>query len=208
MKTILVTAYAVNPYKGSEDGMGWNFILQIAKHNNVIAVTRKNNKAHIEQYLSENKLLRNDLCDLRFLYFDWPQQLLFWKKGPFLSLVYFYCWQLSVAICIRRKSLQFDVSHNLNFHNDWTPTFLWLCGKPLVWGPVGHHPKIPRKFLLPVYGIKEYAKDRFTWLLKKIFWTFDPFLFISKKTAKKILCMNNSAMQKMQSASGEIFIVP
>ena len=39
-KTILATAYAINPYKGSEDGMGWNFVLQIAKFNRVIALTR------------------------------------------------------------------------------------------------------------------------------------------------------------------------
>ena len=41
---ILITAYAVNPYKGSEDGTGWNMIQEIAKYNNVIAITRKNNR--------------------------------------------------------------------------------------------------------------------------------------------------------------------
>ena len=54
MKTVLMTAYAVNPYKGSEDGMGWNFILQAARFQRVIAVTRRNNGPHIERYLAEN----------------------------------------------------------------------------------------------------------------------------------------------------------
>ena len=54
MKTILVTAYAVNPYKGSEDGMGWNFIMQIARYQKVIAVTRINNGPHIEKYKAAN----------------------------------------------------------------------------------------------------------------------------------------------------------
>ncbi len=40
---VLITAYAVNPYKGSEDGMGWNFILQAARFQRVVAVTRRNN---------------------------------------------------------------------------------------------------------------------------------------------------------------------
>ena len=62
MKTILASAYAINPYKGSEDGMGWNFVLQIAKYNQVIAITRENNRPHIEKYIAENpNLLYNGI---------------------------------------------------------------------------------------------------------------------------------------------------
>jgi len=53
---ILITSYAVNPYKGSEDGTGWNMIRQISKHNKVTAITRKNNREAIEKYLEENDL--------------------------------------------------------------------------------------------------------------------------------------------------------
>ena len=54
MNTILLTAYAINPYKGSEDGMGWNFALQAASNNKLIVFTRKNNRPHIEKYQNEN----------------------------------------------------------------------------------------------------------------------------------------------------------
>jgi len=64
--TILITAYAVNPYKGSEDGIAWNIISQIASHNKVIAITRKNNEAAINQYLAENPLPQN--TELTFAY--------------------------------------------------------------------------------------------------------------------------------------------
>ena len=37
--TVLCSAYAVNPYNGSEDGMGWNFILQIARKINLSFIT-------------------------------------------------------------------------------------------------------------------------------------------------------------------------
>ena len=53
MKTILVTAYATNPFKGSEDGMGWNFVYEIAKHHKIIAITRENNQPHIDKYIKE-----------------------------------------------------------------------------------------------------------------------------------------------------------
>ena len=59
MKTIIATAYAINPYKGSEDGMGWNFTLQIARFNKVIVITRENNRGYIEKYISENHIIKN-----------------------------------------------------------------------------------------------------------------------------------------------------
>ena len=43
MKTILVSAYACEPLKGSEQGVGWNWVLQLAKKNNVHVITRANN---------------------------------------------------------------------------------------------------------------------------------------------------------------------
>ena len=51
--TILITAYAVNPYKGSEDGTGWNLIYQAARKHRVVAITRKNNRTDIERFFRE-----------------------------------------------------------------------------------------------------------------------------------------------------------
>ncbi len=61
MKTILATTYAVNPYKGSEDAMGWNFVCQIARFHKVIAITRENNREHIEKFMDahQDKLYDN-----------------------------------------------------------------------------------------------------------------------------------------------------
>ncbi|MCM1141792.1 MAG: glycosyltransferase family 1 protein, partial [Muribaculum sp.] len=36
---VLVNAYAVSPNWGSEPGMGWNWIINIAKHCNVFVIT-------------------------------------------------------------------------------------------------------------------------------------------------------------------------
>ena len=141
MKTILATTYAVNPYKGSEDGMGWNYVLQIAKNNKVIAITRENNQKAIEKYMDEhpNVLYKN----IAFLYFDLPYWMRWWKKGGRGAMLYYWMWQKGVIGFVTKQNLTFDIAHNLNFHNDWTPSYLWKLGKPFVWGPVGHHPLIP-----------------------------------------------------------------
>ena len=195
MATVLMTVYAVNPYKGSEDATGWNFVLQAARFHNVIAVTRKNNQPAIERYIQEKALSQ---LPVTFLYVDWPKWMLFWKKGPMLSMIYFYCWQLHVALYLLIKGVKADIVHHVNFHNDWTPTFLWLLRKPLVWGPVGHHPKIPASF---VKNKKAYIKDRALWCMKNFFWHADPFLWIAKKKAAAIYCMNTEALKKMNAGS-------
>ena len=103
---ILATTYAVNPYKGSEDGMGWNFILQIARFNEVITVTRKNNREHIEAYMEENpsELYKN----ITFLYFDLPYWMRFWKRGNKGALIYYYLWQMVMPLFIKKKNISFD----------------------------------------------------------------------------------------------------
>ncbi|BAV06885.1 Glycosyltransferase involved in cell wall bisynthesis [Filimonas lacunae] len=198
MKTVLITAYAVHPYKGSEDAMGWNMIMQALRHHCVIAVTRKNNRAAIEQYIQAHPENEADFARLRFLYFDWPLWMLFWKKGPLLSMVYYYGWQFTLALWLLHRRLPVDVVHNLNFHNDWTPSFLWLLGKPFVWGHVGHHSKIPRQYLLPVYGKRAYLKDRLLWVIKHVSWYADPFLYLCRKKADAVICMNGDAVQKLR----------
>ncbi|MEZ0486663.1 glycosyltransferase [Fibrella aquatica] len=207
MKTILATAYAVNPYKGSEDGMGWNFILEIARHQRVIAVTRPNNQPAIDRYWNEHPELDELRQRTQFLYFDWPYWLRFWKKGPLLSMIYYYGWQLTLAFWLKRKRLTVDLVHNVNFHNDWTPTFLWLLGKPLVWGPVGHHPAIPDQ-AIEEFGWKARCQDRALWLLKQAFWKLDPFLALSKWQAAHILCMNQAAADVLRLSPREYSIVP
>ncbi|MCB0820650.1 MAG: glycosyltransferase family 4 protein [Bacteroidetes bacterium] len=194
---IFLTAYAVNPFKGSEDGMGWNYILQIARNQKVIAVTRKNNGPAIEKYMQENPELNDLYSNIEFKYFDWPLWLIFCKKGPVLSLIYYYFWQFTLAIHFRKLRHKIDVVHNLNFHNDWTPTFLWMWRKPLVWGPVGHHPLIPFKFLRPFYGYRVVIMDRFLWMLKNLFWHFDPFLKLSVAKSTHVFCMHKEAAQKL-----------
>lgn len=207
MTKVLITAYAANPYKGSEDGSGWNIIRHVAEHVDVVAITRKNNRPHIEKYLSDNRLAANTSCRLQFEYFDLPYWLRFWKKGSRGALLYHYLWHLGVVFFILKKGIRFDLAHHLNFHNDWTPSFLWLLGKPLVWGPIGHHHKIPAEFLKP-YGFRAWLSDRKLWVLKKAFWTLDPFLKITKRVAGKILCMNSSVAEVLHVPADKHVLMP
>ena len=205
MKKILVTAYAVNPYKGSEDGMGWHFIQQIARHQQVIAITRENNQPHIERYMQAHPSPLHER--ITWLYFDLPYWLRFWKKGSWGAMLYYQMWQRAVVGFIKKQPIQYDIVHNLNFHNNWTPSFLHQLDKPMVWGPVGHHPLIPAQYLKP-YPFKYWMKDRFTWVVKQYFWRLSPALRSTVRHSDKILCMNPAAPQVMGLATNHYELIP
>lgn len=191
MKTVLATAYAINPYKGSEDGTGWQYALQIAKYQKLIIYTRENNEAPIKKFISENRHLE-EVKNISFKFYDTPYFLRFWKRGGKGALLYYYLWQIGLALKIRRTEREFDIAHNLNFHNNWTPTFLWILKKPLVWGPVAFHPKIPKQYTHH-FTAKSKLKESLTWSLKRSLWLLDPFLKIAKKRASKIIAPNEES---------------
>lgn len=206
MKTILITAYSVNPYKGSEDGMGWNFIHQASLNNQILAVTRKNNREHIERFLASNP--EHPVKDVKWNYYDLPYWMRFWKRGSRGALVYYLLWQVFLPLMAAYRGLKFDLAHHLNFHNDWTPSFLWILGKPLIWGPIGHHGKIPREFILPIYGFKAWLKDRSRWTIKNWFWEIDPFLAITVRKAERVLSMNSSVAEKLPGVASKQHMMP
>lgn len=204
-RKILITAYAVNPYKGSEDGTGWNIIRQIAQTNQVVAITRRNNEPDITRYRQLNAT--EYPASLQFEYFDLPTWLGWWKKGSRGALLYHYLWHLAVVFFILKRQLTFDIAHHLNFHSSWSPSFLWLLGKPLVWGPVGHHPRIPKGYLRH-YAPAQRWLDTLKWRTKQLAWMADPFLAITQYKAKAVLGVNSQISRVLRVPAHRFFVVP
>jgi glycosyltransferase involved in cell wall biosynthesis len=198
IKTILMTSYDINPYRGSESGTGWHFSIQASRFNKVIAITRNNNKANIEKYITEFDI---DESNIKFMYFDLPYYLRFWKRGARGSALYFYLWQMFMPLFIKNKKIKFDIAHNVNFHADAFPTFLWVLGKPTVWGPINHNEKIPKAYVL---SKNTFFKDRLKWLIKNFNWKLDPFMLLAKKKCS-IIIGGNSSVQKRLNIPNERF---
>ena len=81
MRTILISAYGCEPLKGSEQGVGWNWILQMAKNNILHVITRANNQSAIESHLPDN-LSEN----ITFHYYDTNSFISSFKNKVFLSV--------------------------------------------------------------------------------------------------------------------------
>jgi glycosyltransferase involved in cell wall biosynthesis len=149
---ILVSAYACEPDRGSEPGVGWNWVQQIARHNDVWVITRANNRGVIERYLE-----REPLPNARFVYFDLPKWARFWKHGRRGLYLYYYLWQIGAYVKARHlhNAIQFHIAHHVTFVTYWMPSFFALLPIPFVWGPVGGGESTPPSFLknLPIRGI-------------------------------------------------------
>lgn len=193
MKKVLITAYDVDPYKGSESATGWNYPINISKDHNVTLITRKNNLPNIERYIHENCL---DVSNISFIGLDLPRWAMFWKKGKRGSFLYYYLWQFYVSIKMLAKKHEFDLCHALNFHCNWAPTFLWLLNKPLVWGPINHNEPLPA-YMLDGLGFKSRLQERIKFCFKSFFWNFDPFLFMAKIRANKILVGHEKVIERL-----------
>ena len=132
---ILLSAYACEPNKGSEPGVGWNWAVELARLGHEVTVlTRSNNRETILQALQ-----RLGPLSLTFVYFDLPHWMRWWKRGRRGVHLYYQLWQMGVYRVARRLSRAntFDIVHHLTFTVFRQPSYLGRLGIPFVIGPLG-----------------------------------------------------------------------
>ena len=133
---VLVSCYACSPYKGSEPGMGWNFVHCLAPMHELHIITESKYKADLDRYFAEHP----EESHLYHFYFIGRKRYDVLRKIWPPSYYWFYrIWQRKVLAFARQLDAKenFDVVHALNMAGYREPGFLYKLGKPLVWGPVG-----------------------------------------------------------------------
>ena len=142
---ILMSAYSCEPGQGSERGVGWNMVREVAQHHQVWVMTRPDeSKAAIEA-----ELKRNPIPNLHFVYFTLPfwQDSLRWGQSGAMQ-IHYYLWQIQAYFEARKlhRAINFDLSHHVTFVKYSNPSFLALLPIPFVWGPVGGGESAPKSF--------------------------------------------------------------
>lgn len=182
MRNLLISAYACEPLKGSEQGVGWNWVIQMAKYNNLHVITRANNKTLIQEYLPSALEER-----INFYYYDTNDFLKSLKNKDKGLYFYYFCWQLGIIPIVKRlsKQISFDYSMHLTMGSIWMPTFLPFFNIPFIWGPLGGGEGVPLSFIknLPIRS-KIFQSFRYILKLKKY---FDPLFFFSSYRAVCII---------------------
>jgi hypothetical protein len=140
---VLLSAYACEPGKGSEPGVGWNMAQALARHHEIWVLTRANNRLAIER-----ELARVARPTLHFAYYDLPVWARWWKRRTRGVQLYYYLWQIGVYRVAQRlhRAIGFDLIHHATFGKYWVPSVLSLLPVPFVWGPVGGAESAPKAF--------------------------------------------------------------
>jgi glycosyltransferase involved in cell wall biosynthesis len=132
---ILLSAYACEPGKGSEPGIGWHWAVEIARLGHEVHIlTRANNVAEIERGLARLSGLTHSVHG-----YDLPRWARWWKKGQRGAHLYYALWQWGAYKQARRlhKEVRFDLVHHITFGVFRHPSFMGRLGIPFVFGPVG-----------------------------------------------------------------------
>ena len=157
---ILVSAYACNPYKGSEEGVGWGWVNAIAKYHDLWVITAEFHRKDIEKAISNNGSPNQKI---RFHYVPARPWHYAPTKGwrlienstlkPIMNWAYLQWEKDAFRIGAQLQDrTRFDLVHLITYVGFRFPGHLWKLDIPFVWGPIGGLENTPWKFL-PKLGI-------------------------------------------------------
>jgi len=159
---VLVCAYACNPERGSEEGVGWGWIRAMAERYEVTVITAD---FHRDDIASHCKRLNTEIQkNLNFLYVQnkpWhyrPRGL--WLQiessaaKPIMNLAYQdwlrHAYRLAQIECAKQS---FDLIHLITYIGWRFPGRFYRLNIPFVWGPIGGLINTPTN-LFPALGVK------------------------------------------------------
>lgn len=169
MKKVLINAYACCPGMGSEQGMAWNFITNIAKCCEVFVITEAEYQLQIEEYLQcEKRKEETEIWHRMHFYFvpigDTEEESenirkMCWNQGDWRFYRYYSRWQekiLPIAETVITENA-IDIMHQLNMVGFREPGMLYKINErrekigekhiPLIWGPSAGFGSIPFAFM-------------------------------------------------------------
>ncbi|WP_288772392.1 glycosyltransferase [uncultured Prevotella sp.] len=148
---ILINAYACSPGMGSEPGMAWNWVSNLARFCELHIITEGEFRDKIETVVPTLEQGGN----MHFYYNPVSEKIrkMCWNQGDWRFYKYYREWQwktylLAKDICQKEH---IDILHQLNMIGFREPGYLWKLsrenGVPFVWGPVDAKDKFPVAYL-------------------------------------------------------------
>lgn len=151
MIKILINAYACSPGMGSEPGMAWNWVSNLAKFCELYIITEGEFREKIEEVVPTLEQGKN----MHFYYNPVSEEIrkMCWNQGDWRFYKYYREWQWKTYLMAKEicSSEHIDVLHQLNMIGFREPGYLWKLSKengvPFVWGPVDAKDKFPVAYL-------------------------------------------------------------
>jgi glycosyltransferase involved in cell wall biosynthesis len=159
---ILAIAYACNPTRGSEFGVGWGWVNAIAAKHDITVLTANFNSTDIDRHCKASEPVNHN--NPRFCYMTnrpWhyrPKGLWLRIEGslakPLMNLAYQDWLRYAFAEAKREVGQNhYDLVHLITYVGWRFPGKFYKLGLPFVWGPIGGMKNTPWR-LLPMLGIR------------------------------------------------------
>lgn len=196
----LISAYSVNPYKGSEDSIGWNWVLQYEKNykegDRIILLTKKFNEKDTRRGLKEFNIQHVELVIV-----DVPNALnWFREKHSAFHHMYYILWQHWAWLWVKHSGIRFDVIHHVTMNDYRIPSEMYKAkGAKVIWGPMGGAQVTPRP--LKVYEKNQLVASFREFVNKSCSW--NPFYKKALRSYYKIYCINNETQKQISRIVGK-----
>ena len=164
-RKILVLAYQVSPYRGSEYSVGWNFVTNMNKVADLVILygasgLHMGDTEELDKYVSSFPV-----PGVRFIPVKPGVFAKFFNsanKRGFLTYSFYFAyrfWHFQAYQAAKNLLAQepFDLIHYVGPIGYREPGFLWKIDLPYVWGPIGGAGNVPRQ-MLPALPVLSRAK--------------------------------------------------
>ena len=187
----LLSAYACDPSKGSEEGNGFNWLWETAAlGHEVWCLTTPRGRSHLDKLLV-GRAPSPVAGRIHPVYVTVPKLVDFayrWQMGVYLHYI---VWQYRAWRVARKLDAQLDfkVVHHVTYNSLQMATWLWRLGKPLLLGPLGGGMQAPESLrrYLPGWFKTETVRN----VISRLLVTLDPNVRQSLRRAALVLAANS-----------------
>lgn len=199
MKILLLT-YSCSPNGGSEEKVGWQWAINLAKAGNKVTVLTKYEKG--KERIINNYLERNPDLHLSFKYIDMYQSRtvrivnhIFDSVSIRIQMYQLFLYRVAKKVC---KHQVFDIVHQVTPVTIRVLGFSWKLGIPFFIGPLGGGQAIPIGLSYYARNIKYVEKFRD---IMNFAITHSIYYRHAMKNITKIYCANPETLSYMKKIS-------
>ena len=205
---ILISAYACDPARGSEPGIGWHIAREVARYHETWILTSRENESVVRETVE-----RDGLARMRFVFIGpgrWTlEQHTRRRPIPLQAQLHYYLWQLAAFRAGRRlqRRIAFDIVHHVTLGRYWSPSFLSLLPVPFVWGPVGGGEATPLAYWWDL-GWRGLAQESLRYLAQRA-GELDPFVRITARRSCIARATTQQTAERLQRIGAQrIHVIP
>ena len=197
MKKLLIV-HSINPYKGSEDYIGWNWLLLLSKNTNdndeIYVITKSFNEKDLRDGIKKNHINNINLIIIDVpKYLDW-----FREKYSIFHHLYYIWWQKFVYRWIKKSKMKFDIIHHATMNDYRIYSLIYkVKNSYTILGPVGGAQITPR-------ALEKYETEKMRYRFRKFINKTCSVNYFYKRAMKKysvIYTINNETKSQIEKIS-------